>query len=131
VNVQKYPPSLLYCCMTISVALLMLVWLERVQGAFSKVLTVFGRTAFFYYILHIYFIHLLAAGAFFVRGHSVADASNIGERFPFMYVAPGEGYDLGIVYAVWILVLVVLYPVCKWYDVYKQNHKHKWWLSYL
>jgi hypothetical protein len=76
-------------------------------------------------------IHILAAIAFFARGHSFADAANMGERFPFMFVAPGEGYDLGVVYAVWIFVLVVLYPVCKWYDRYKQNHKEQWWLSYL
>lgn len=131
ISVQKYPPSLLYCCMTISIALLLLVWLERIHNTFSKVMTVFGRTAFFYYILHIYLIHVLAAIAFFARGHSFADAANTGEHFPFMFVAPGEGYDLGVVYAVWIFVLVVLYPVCKWYDRYKQNHKEQWWLSYL
>lgn len=131
VSVQKYPPSLLYSCVTISVALLSLVWLERVRNVFSRVMTVFGRTAFFYYILHIYVIHLLATVAFFARGHSMADAAHTGSHFPFMFVAPGEGYNLGVVYAIWILVIAALYPVCKWYDRYKQNHKEMWWLSYL
>lgn len=131
VNVQKYPPSLLYCSLTISVALLLLAFLERIQNGFSKVMTVFGRTAFFYYILHIYAIHVLAAIAFFARGHSFADAANTGSHFPFLFVAPGEGYHLGVVYIVWLLLIAALYPVCKWYDRYKQNHKEKWWLSYL
>lgn len=131
ISVQKYPPSLLYSCLTISVALMLLVWLERIQSVLSNVMTVFGRTAFFYYILHIYFIHLLATVAFFARGHSLEDATHTGSHFPFLFVAPGEGYNLGVVYGVWILVIVALYPVCKWYDRYKQNHKEKWWLSYV
>lgn len=131
VSVQKYPPSLLYSSLTISVALLLLVWLERIQNVFSRVMTVFGRTAFFYYIVHIYFIHILATIAFFVRGHSLDDATKTGSQFPFLFVAPGEGFYLGGVYAVWIVVIVALYPACKWYDRYKQNHKEKWWLSYV
>ncbi|MES2779135.1 MAG: heparan-alpha-glucosaminide N-acetyltransferase domain-containing protein [Bacteroidota bacterium] len=130
-SVQKYPPSLLYMCATISIALLALAWLERLNNSFLKVMTVFGRTAFFYYILHIYIIHLLATIAFFARGHSFADGLQTEGHFPFLFVAPGEGYQLGVVYAVWIVVLVMLYPICKWYDSYKQNHKEKWWLSYV
>jgi hypothetical protein len=46
-------------------------------------------------------------------------------------VVPGEGIGLLGVYAIWILVILCLYPLCKWYDNYKTNHKEKWWLSYL
>jgi uncharacterized membrane protein len=127
VNLQKYPPSLLYSCLTLSVALLLLVWLEKMQNRFSTIATVFGRTAFFYYILHLYVIHTLATLVFFARGHSFAEGTNSAFRF----VVTGEGFELAGVYAVWALVLVVLYPICKWYDGYKQQHKEKWWLSYL
>lgn len=43
----------------------------------------------------------------------------------------GYGFSLGVVNLVWILVVVSLYPSCKWYDNYKSKHKEKWWLSYL
>jgi hypothetical protein len=43
----------------------------------------------------------------------------------------GYGFPLWVVYAVWILVIVLLYPLCKKFDIYKQTHKDKWWLSYL
>jgi hypothetical protein len=43
----------------------------------------------------------------------------------------GYGFSLAETYAVWILVVLLLYPLCKWYDKYKTNHKEKWWLSYL
>jgi uncharacterized membrane protein len=131
VNVQKYPPSLLYMCLTIGCALVVLVWFERFKNRFASVMIVFGRTAFFYYIVHIYLIHLLAAIAFFMRGHSFAEGVSAGDHGPFLFLAPGEGFELGGVYAVWIIVLVVLYPLCKWYDRYKQQHKEKWWLSYI
>jgi hypothetical protein len=32
---------------------------------------------------------------------------------------------------IWIVVILILFPLCKWYDNYKQSHKEKWWLSYL
>lgn len=130
-HVAKYPPSLLYLCITIGPSLLLLAWMERVQNRFTGVMRIYGRTAFFYYILHLYLIHLLAAICFFARGHTFADAANVGQQFPFLFVAPGEGYGLWVVYGVWLAVVIMLYPLCKWYDRYKTNHKEKWWLSYL
>ncbi len=130
-NVDKYPPSLLYLCITIGPALLLLAFMENIKNRFTNTMIVFGRTAFFYYILHLYLIHLLAAICFFARGHSMADVSDIGTVYPFLFVAPGEGYGLGIVYLVWAAVIIILYPLCKWYDKYKTSHKEKWWLSYL
>jgi uncharacterized membrane protein len=131
INTCKYPPSLLFLCMTIGPALLLLAYSENIKNTFTDAMVVFGRTAFFYYILHIYIIHIAAAVCFFARGHSFADAANVGQQFPFMFVAPGEGYGLPIVYLVWILVVIGLYPLCKRYDQYKTLHKEKWWLSYL
>ena len=130
INTCKYPPSLLFLCMTIGPALLLLAYSETIKNKFTDAMVVFGRTAFFYYILHIYIIHIAAAVCFFARGHSFADAANVGQQFPFMFVAPGEGYGLPIVYLVWILVVIGLYPLCKRYDQYKTLHKEKWWLSY-
>ena len=49
---------------------------------------------------------------------------------PFKFIYPGEGYSLLITYVVWISVVLVLYPVCRWYSRYKQTHK-QWWLSYI
>ncbi len=131
IKVNKYPPSLLYMCITIGPALLLLAYMEKIKNRFTNIMIVYGRTAFFYYIIHIYLIHVLAAICFFARGHSFADAANVGEKFPFLFIAPGEGYNLWIVYAVWIAVVIALYPLCRWYDTYKTNHKEKWWLSYL
>ena len=130
-NINKYPPSLLYMCITIGPALLFLAMIEKTKNGFTNFLSIYGRVAFFYYILHIYLVHLLSAIGFFIRGHSLEEASKTGNVFPFYFLTPGEGYNLAVVYGVWLMVIIILYPLCKWYDQYKTNHKEKWWLSYL
>jgi uncharacterized membrane protein len=131
VNVNKYPPSLLYMSMIIGFAFLFLAFIEKIQNRFTAIMIIYGRVPFFYYILHIYLVHLLAVVAFFARGHSVAEISKTGTRFPFYFVVPGEGYGLAVVYLLWLAIVVALYPLCKWYNHYKTSHKEKWWLSYL
>lgn len=131
IKVHKYPPSLLYISMTIGVAMLFLAVIENVRNAFTRVMLVYGRTAFFYYILHIYLIHLVATVFFFANGYTMEQAIGSMQNLPFLFIIPGEGYTLWVVYIVWIGVVLALYPVCKWYDRYKRNHKEKWWLSYL
>ena len=130
-NIHKYPPSLLYMCVTIGCVLLLLPYLEKLKNRFTKIMVIFGRTAFFYYILHLYLIHVLAMISFYIHGHTLEKIAETDSVFKWKFVVPGEGFDLIGVYAVWIFVIVCLYPVCKWYDHYKTNHKEKWWLSYL
>jgi uncharacterized membrane protein len=69
-NVQKYPPSLLFICMTIGPALLALAYFEKLQGKFIQAVSTYGRVPFLYYIAHIYLIHLLAAPACTTRAFS-------------------------------------------------------------
>ena len=130
-NVQKYPPSLLFMCATIGCALIFLARVKNTSGRLSKIISVYGRVPFFYYILHFYVLHIISILLYLSRGHSIAEGVNGVPGLPFKFIVPGEGYSLGIVYIVWLAVVIGLYPLCKWYDRYKANHKEKWWLSYL
>ena len=49
---------------------------------------------------------------------------------PLIPVINGYGFPLATVYIVWIIVVLLLYPLCQRYERYKSAHK-KWWLSYL
>jgi uncharacterized membrane protein len=131
-DVAKYPPSLLFMCATIGPAILFLAFTGHVKNWFTKFITVYGRVPFFFYILHFFWIHILSAIFFFARGHSWSEGvhENV-EGFLPNFVNAGEGYSLGIVYLMWIFVVVSLYPLCKWFSEYKQRHRDKWWLSYL
>jgi uncharacterized membrane protein len=129
-NVTKYPPSLLYLCITIGPALLFLAFAEKTDNKLSRIVTVYGRVPFLYYILHFYILHTVTAVFFLSRGHTLAEGVAGTPNVPFKFVVPGEGLHLWQVYIVWFLTIAALFPVCKWFSDYKLNHK-KWWLSYL
>ncbi len=129
INVTKYPPSLLYGLITLGPACILLALFETKPGWLGKLISVYGRVPMFYYILHIYLIHLLAMFATTLCGHKWSDM--IWTELASNDKLKGYGFSLSIVYLVWIAVIVLLYPLCKWYDKYKTNHKEKWWLSYL
>jgi uncharacterized membrane protein len=126
-NVQKYPPSLMYACITLGPALIVLALLEHVKNRFTEFAKVFGRVPFFYYVLHIYFIHILTVIAFFIEGYGTKDI--VGQT-PFLFRPLQFGYPLWVVYLIWVVLILGLYPLCKWYNKYKATHS-QWWLSYL
>jgi uncharacterized membrane protein len=126
INCEKYPPSLLYLMMTLGPALILLSVLEHARGRLADWTTVFGRVPFLYYVAHIYLIHLLAI----VFAHwAYGDAAWLVGGLPAQKPA---GYGLGLpgLYAVWMLVVVALYPLCRWFAALKQRRR-EWWLSYL
>jgi uncharacterized membrane protein len=131
IKATKYPPSLLYILMTLGPAILFLAITENINNAATKFVSIYGRVPMFYYVLHIYLIHLfamLAAGLFTNYGWEIWI---LKEPIWFAEGLRGYGFSLGIVYLVWAIVVIGLFPLCKWYDRYKTNHKEKWWLSYL
>jgi uncharacterized membrane protein len=129
-NLNKYPPSLLYLLMTLGPAFLFLAWSEKVHGWLASALIVFGRVPFFYYILHLYLIHGLALVAAELTGFGwqsmVLDVHVNGSP-----QLKGYGFSLPGVYLVWIGVVVALYPLCAWFNKVKSNNRQHWWLSYL
>ena len=131
-KVHKYPPSLLYLCITIGPGLVALAFLEPIRNGFTNVLKTYGRTAFFYYTIHWFVLHCLRMLVFFAAGHTMAEADEALKTIPMRFVLPGAGgYSLPVVYITWVAVVISLYPICRWYDAYKTRHKDQWWLSYL
>jgi uncharacterized membrane protein len=129
-NTRKYPPSLLYMCMTIGPAILFLAFAKG-RSKLAQIITVYGRVPFFYYILHFYLIHLISGIMGLTRGHSLAEGVHGGgDLFAPNFIYPGEGYSLGVVYLFWIAIVAMLYPLCKWFSEYKRTHR-QWWLSYI
>lgn len=127
VDVTKYPPSLLYILMTLGPAILFLAFAEKPLNSITNIISVYGRVPMFYYILHIYFIHIAFIIAGFIEGYNASALFD----FSLINTLPGWGYSLWIVHAIWILLIAFLYPLCKSYDAYKRANKQKWWLSYL
>lgn len=128
VNVTKYPVSLQYGCLTIGPVLLILSAIDNLRGKFAGFLAMFGRVAFFYYVLHFFIIHLVIMILFFATGHTWQEA--MAADSPFLFRPYDFGFNLGVVYVLWIAVVALLYRPCKWFVHYKQTHR-QWWLRYL
>jgi uncharacterized membrane protein len=122
-NTTKYPPSLLYITMTLGPALLFLAYSENFNSRFSNIIKIYGRVPMFYYLCHLYLIHLGGFALIYIQGFTLADFDN--------GLPPGFGVNLGMTYAVWLAVIIILYLPCKWYDKYKSSHRENKWLSYL
>jgi uncharacterized membrane protein len=129
-NANKYPASLSFLLMTLGPTIALIPVLEGARGIIARVVTVFGRVPFFYYVLHIPLIHALAL---------VVSVIRLGQASPWLFAnhpmgnpPPPEGYTwgLGLLYLVWLIALVLLYPACRRFADLKASRK-VWWVSYL
>ncbi len=128
-NCTKYPPSLLYLLMTLGPAIMALALFDRVSGPLTPPVITFGRVPLFFYLLHIPLIHGSAVILDVIR-YGWSPLANNGPWFKPKDAPPGYGFDLPVVYLVWIAVLLVLYPACRWYAGVKKRSRNPW-LSYL
>ena len=131
-NCTKYPPSLDYLLMTLGPAMLCLAWFDGLAWKKENPLIVFGRVPLFYFVVHFYAAHAIASVMAGIRYGKVSlmfgPLPNMGgprAKFP-----DGFGYDLWVVYLIWALLVIAMYPLCRWYAGVKAR-RQDWWLSYL
>jgi uncharacterized membrane protein len=129
-NVTKYPPSLLFLLLTLGAAMLALPWFERMrEGWFARVMMTFGRVPLFFYLGQWLAVHGLAVLASLLAGKPIGwlFVTPLAQPRP----NPGNlGFSLWMVYALWLLGLLLLYPLCRWFAELKRRRRD-WWLSYL
>ena len=128
IDVHKYPPSLLYLLMTLGPSFIVLSFLDRRTPRVLQPILVFGRVPLFYYLLHLPLIHGLAVLVAYAR-FGRADWQ-FGSVFDWGTAPPGSTFGLPIVYLIWIGVVLLLYPVCRWFAEVKRRRRDAW-LSYL
>jgi uncharacterized membrane protein len=129
-NCNKYPASLNYLLMTLGPIIALIPLLETARGPVARAITVFGRVPFFYYVLHIPLIHLLAL---------IVSRIREGTANPWLFTnhpmgnpEPPDGYtwSLPLLYLVWAIAIALLYPACRWFAEVKAKGTN-WWLRYL
>ncbi len=104
----KYPTSLLYLLMTIGPALLVLYCFDKkVPGTLRPIIEI-GQVPMFFYIVHLFLI-----------------------KYTAILYGGLAALSLKEVYGAWIIYILVLYGLCRYYGKYKFAHPEKKWLSYL
>lgn len=128
-NVSKYPPSLLYTLVTLGILFLLLAVTEGRHNRFISIFAVYGKVPLFYYLIHWYIVHSIMLVMVFAQGFPLSEL--VFGAFSFGRPKAGSGLTLPYVYLVWLGVIVLMYPLCRWYGQYKMAHKENKWLRYL
>lgn len=128
INVTKYPPSLVFCLVTLGIMFIILSLVDGIKNKFAEITTVFGKVPLFYFLIHWYILHPIMFLILFLQGFESSDF-----LFGFSMGRPAgiSGVNLLWTYVIWIALVFMLYPLCKWYGNYKERHKEKKWLRYL
>jgi len=121
-NTTKYPMSLLYILMTLGPAFIFLSYMENKNTFFTRIMKVYGSVPLFYYIVHLILIHLLAI--------LLAVTTHLGQtkeifKTDWKKLSELYGYNLPVVYLIWLVVLIILYPICLRYGRFKSEGKYK------
>lgn len=131
-NVEKYPPSLQFVLATLGLLLVVtagLAWrINRPNTKSSPLLRplkLFGRLPFFFYLLHLYVIHILAFLVAFLLGWPT---DYLFWQGPGPNLVPPAEYGFGLfgVYGAWAVVLLVLYVLCRRYEAFRATRTSPW-----
>lgn len=128
VNVTKYPPSLLFCLLFLGIMFLILSLVQGIKNKWTDIVSVYGKVPLFYFLVHWYIIHPFVLVMVLLQGYKASDmvfGSNFGRP------KTGSGLQLWAVYLIWMSLVILMYPLCKWYETYKANHREKKWLRYI
>ncbi|QMW04857.1 DUF1624 domain-containing protein [Spirosoma foliorum] len=128
INVTKYPPSLQFCLLFLGIMFLILSLVQGINNRWTGIVRVYGKTPLFYFLVHWYLIHPLVFVMVFLQGFK---SSDLVFGFNFGRPKTGSGIDLWAVYLIWLFIVLMMYPLCKWYGAYKERHKEQTWLRYL
>ena len=131
-NVQKYPPSLLYLLATLSPLLLTLSFVDgrQLTGTLPRALITYGRVPMFYYLLQWLWAHASGIVVTWAAGLPI-DGYFAPRAGSFFGPPPTFGGTLVHVYVCWFLGVVVLYFPCRWYAGVKARRKDLVLLRYL
>ena len=118
-NCDKYPPSLAFLLMTLGPTFVLWPLLDRWKGPIARFLIVFGRVPLFFYLTHLFVVHLLTMGIVYWQTSSLPDWL---WGFPPGHAGPGCGVSLPVLYLIWLGVVFFHYPLCVWYGRLKRQY---------
>jgi uncharacterized membrane protein len=111
--------------MALGPSIALLAWMERWKGGVASFLATFGRVPFFFYLVHVYVIHTMTVAAGWLQGFPASAMLDL-----FLFLPKEFGFSLPVIYLLWVGLVLLMYPLCRWFASVKANHRHPL-LSYL
>lgn len=124
-NVTKYPPSLLFCLITLGILFLMLAFTDGIKNKFISITSVYGKVPLFYFLVHFFLIHVIMVTVMLLQGFHWSQLDFASGNFG-RPKGVESGLPLWAIYVIWLSVVTVLYKPCVWYGRYKSAHKNGW-----
>ncbi|MFN8239401.1 MAG: heparan-alpha-glucosaminide N-acetyltransferase domain-containing protein [Bacteroidales bacterium] len=121
VNVTKYPPSLLFTLLFVGLMLIVLACADRLSTRVKSLVSVFGKVPFFYFVVHLFLIHVSMFVMLLLQGFGYAEF-----RFGLFNNGRPEaasGIPLWGVYLFWVAVLLIMYPLSLWYARLRERNQ--------
>ncbi|MDE2428707.1 MAG: DUF1624 domain-containing protein [Burkholderiales bacterium] len=114
VKVHKYPPSLLYLCVTLSISCFLLMLFERYLPEPPKILLLFGSSPMFFYMVHIALIHALSWVYMQTRFGRQIDFQSGNDAYL------GYTPSLAITYVACLLVLLLMWQLTLRWQLFRK-----------
>jgi uncharacterized membrane protein len=132
-NVQKYPPSLLYLLATLGPCVLFLSFLQgrTFTNPLTRAVITYGRVPMFFYLLQWMWAHGCGLVVSAINGMPIAVHFQSRAATFMGAPAPVFGGTLGDVYICWFVGAIVMYFPCRWYAGVKARRKDLVLLRYL
>ncbi|HEY0927397.1 DUF1624 domain-containing protein [Brevundimonas sp.] len=115
-NLTKYPPSADFLLLTLGVGALLLAAFEVLWPRLIRLLSVYGGAPLFFYLIHLYGLHLA------YRVCLIAFGANHGDSFGVPNVA--------WVWAIAVAAAIPSWFACRWFAGVKRR-SNQWWMKYL
>ncbi|OHF02521.1 hypothetical protein CORC01_02216 [Colletotrichum orchidophilum] len=117
--VVKYPPDFAFFAYTLAATFFLLALFGAVPPRFASkwlgVLLVFGTSALFFYLTHLVILFSLCVLLVRLFGRE-------NGRPPPMDGWPAVGVsNVWVWWANWLLVMAIMYPLCRWYSAFKKT----------
>jgi uncharacterized membrane protein len=128
INVTKYPPSLDFVLVTLGISISILAFADGKKSSAMDLLSTYGKTPLFYWLLHWYFLHLVAIAIYIAQGFEWQQLQF--EGFGMGRPPQGGGVSLRWLYVIWVAIVVALFPICKWFVSVKERHRHLRWVHF-
>lgn len=119
-NLTKYPLSLNFVLLYLAPAIIFLAISERWKFSEYNLLMTLGRVPMFFYILHLYLLHLIILVWLICNEYTLDFTTSLGA------VPSGIGYPAWWLWWIIPVVSIAMYLPCRWYYRLKSSHKYLW-----